>query len=198
MTTGEGGMAVTGDKAIADRLRLLRSHGMTSPTLDRYEGRAFSYDVAAFGLNYRPSEIVSALGLSQIQRLDSNLQKRQDVYSIYTEALGDVKGISIPFLERTGDDVGFHIFPILLDSPDAREPFMQSLKAEGIQTSIHYPPIHSFSAYRRLLNETDPGCPVTEEVAAREVTLPFYPSMTHENIESVCDAVKRHAIKSPK
>lgn len=191
MTTGEGGMAVSRDESIASRIRLLRSHGMTTLTLDRYRGRALSYDITAFGLNYRPSEIVSSLGLSQLGRLDRNLQKRREIYTSYIKSLMPIKGISIPFLQRTDESIGYHIFPILLDTPDIRESSINQLKEKGIQTSIHYPPIHKFSIYRQLLGDNDPDCPITEDIAGREVTLPFYPFMNNHDIDMITAALMK-------
>jgi dTDP-4-amino-4,6-dideoxygalactose transaminase len=189
MTTGEGGMIVTRNVELAERVRLLRSHGMTSLTLDRFKGRALSYDVQAIGLNYRPNEITSALGLSQLQRLDRNLELRRNIYMQYVRTLQNQDGLSIPFQNRGSETVGYHIFPMLLNHNINREAFIGGMKEKGIQTSIHYPAIHNFTAYRELLGDYDVRCPLTETVSDREVTLPFYPSMTEEQTSEICEAV---------
>ncbi|MBI1387403.1 MAG: aminotransferase class I/II-fold pyridoxal phosphate-dependent enzyme [bacterium] len=187
MTTGEGGMAAARDAALDERIRRLRSHGMTTLTLDRYQGRAISYDVTHAGLNYRIDEIRARLGLSQLARLDGFLARRREVYRQYRERL-DGSAITIPFREHDIEQTGVHIFPIALPEATDRTAFIEALKSEGIQTSIHYPPIHRFSAYQEY---AECGCPLTEEIAAREVTLPFYPAMTEEQVEIVCEAVLR-------
>ncbi len=190
MTTGEGGMIVTGNDQLADRIRLLRSHGMTSLTLDRFKGRALSYDVQAIGLNYRPNEMTSALGLSQMQRLDRNLELRRGIYAQYVNLLQNLDGVSIPFQKRSNEIVGYHIFPILLSYNISRNAFIGGMKEQGIQTSIHYPAIHKFTVYRELLGDYDVRCPITENVGDREITLPFYPSMTEEQTAQICYAVE--------
>ncbi|MDP8243401.1 MAG: DegT/DnrJ/EryC1/StrS family aminotransferase [Candidatus Hinthialibacter antarcticus] len=187
MTTGEGGMATTNDDELAEKLRRLRSHGMTTLTLDRYKGRAISYDVTSVGLNYRLDEIRSRIGLSQLGRLDENLNKRKRVYAWYLEQLLPVDEIIIPFQDRNPDGAGLHIFPIALPKSINRTEFINTLKADGIQTSIHYPPIHQFSAYSDF---RDCNCPLTEDIASREVTLPFYPQMTKDDVENVCASIK--------
>ncbi len=197
MTTGEGGMLTTQNDEIAERVRILRSHGMTSLTLDRHKGRAISYDVSAIGLNYRIDEMRSALGLNQLAKLDGNLHKRRQVYNWYANRLQDRPGLSIPFLKHSIEKTGIHIFPILLKETIDRNSFIQALKTSGIQTSIHYPAIHRFSAYKELLQESEIELPVTEAVAMREVTLPFFPAMSEKQVEFVCEAV-RSAITSQK
>ncbi|HPO99956.1 MAG TPA: DegT/DnrJ/EryC1/StrS family aminotransferase [bacterium] len=193
MTTGEGGMITTQQDALAERLRLLRSHGMTSLTLDRYQGRANSYDVHTIGLNYRIDEIRSALGRSQLERLTRNLEIRNEIYQTYVEYLAPLDEITIPFLDRLEDVTGYHIFPIALMEGINRNQFIHALKEEGIQTSIHYPPIHRFQVYQEYLDGEDCQCPITESISARQVTLPFYPGMNAKDIQTVCEAVIRHA-----
>lgn len=190
MTTSEGGMVVTNNGGLAERLRLLRSHGMTTLTLDRYQGRAVSYDVPTIGLNYRIDELRSALGASQLKRLQANLDKRKTIYDLYLNELALVDEIMIPFLDRPREKTGYHIFPIALSPSIDRNRFIQRLKEQGIQTSIHYPPIHRFQAYQAYSNGQSCHCPLTEEIASREVTLPFYPSMTEADVRTVCDSIQ--------
>lgn len=195
MTTGEGGMVTTRRDEYAERLRKIRSHGMTTHTLDRHKGRAVSYDVIEPGFNYRIDEIRSALGLSQLRRLPENLEKRKEIYHRYTEILRNVEEIILPFQDRTEDETGYHIYPILLKKSNLRENLIQKMKEDGIQTSIHYPAIHHFSAYRPYTAQAD--CPVAERIAAGELTLPFYPQMSRGEIEIVCTSLTTH-VKSGK
>ncbi|MGC9326870.1 MAG: DegT/DnrJ/EryC1/StrS family aminotransferase [Candidatus Hinthialibacter sp.] len=189
MTTGEGGMAVVHQESYADRLRKLRSHGMTALTLDRHQGRAISYDVVEPGYNYRIDEIRSALGLSQLKRLPENLQRRREIYQCYNRHLGNVEEIVIPFLDRNDDEVGYHIYPILLRDSAMRESLIHNMKNDGVQTSIHYPAIHRFSAYRDFTAQAD--CPWTETISDGELTLPFYPQMTEDDVKQVCESLKK-------
>ena len=190
MTTGEGGMLVTDDDALADQLRSLRSHGMTSMTWDRHKGHAWSYDVSALGYNYRIDEIRSAIGRVQLAKLKDFNAGRARVAAWYGEALQElVPTLGIPFQAHRGETC-HHIYPVLLPVGADRLAFMESMKAQQIQTSIHYPPIHTFSAYRDL-RPAEGALPVTEEVARREVTLPLYPAMTEADVLAVAQAVQK-------
>ena len=188
MTTGEGGMVTTHSDAIAAKVRLMRSHGMTSLTLERHRGRAFSYDVVELGYNYRLDEMRAALGLVQLEQLaDWNKQRRVLVRryrALLQEASGS--GWTVPFAELAVEDASCHIMPILLDPGVDRAKVMRRMRADGVQTSIHYPAIHTFSYYR---DEYAVQLPWTEAAAARQLTLPLYPSMTNREVERVVDVL---------
>jgi dTDP-4-amino-4,6-dideoxygalactose transaminase len=185
LSTGEGGMVATDRSDLADRIRLLRSHGMTSLTWDRHQGHAHTYDVVDLGYNYRIDEVRSALGLVQLSKLDKNNSRRQTITEGYWDKLQG-SGVELPFRNTPGSPA-YHIFPILLPTGVDRSKFIASLKNAQIQTSIHYPPIHCFSYYRNLYS--DIKLPRTEDAASREVTLPLYPTMSDEQLELVINHV---------
>ncbi|MGE5250282.1 MAG: DegT/DnrJ/EryC1/StrS family aminotransferase [Bacteroidota bacterium] len=186
MTTGEGGMMTTDNDALAQKLNRLRSHGMTSLTWDRHKGHAWSYDVVDLGYNYRIDEIRAAIGLVQLGKVDRNNERRRELSQLYRDALQEiVPQVEVPFQHYAGRTAA-HIMPILLPQGTNREEFMGCMKEQGIQTSIHYPPIHTFTSYR---DGTQWQLPLTEEVASREVTLPLYPMLTDEQILTVAKAV---------
>jgi len=188
LATGEGGMLVTNRDDVAEKVRLLRSHGMTSRTWDRHQGHAFSYDVVALGYNYRIDEIRSALGLTQLKKLNANNMRRQAITWRYWEGLNDWRkfGLEFPFQKAAGQ-ASYHIFPMLLPKNADRRLFIERMRSAGVQTSIHYPPIHCFSYYQTRY----PGLslPLTEEVSRREITLPLYPTMKSEDVDLVISAV---------
>jgi dTDP-4-amino-4,6-dideoxygalactose transaminase len=187
MTCAEGGMVVTDSEDVAKRLKTLRSHGMTTLTWDRHRGHSFSYDVIETGFNYRMDEIRAALGRVQLSKLDQGNQKRREITRKMRDNLREVESISLPFLRHDLDESSSHIFPILLASRELRPAFMSCMKEAGIQTSIHYPPIHKFSAYKRS-NHID--LPITEDVCRREVTLPLFPNLSPQQEELVICAIK--------
>ena len=187
LSTGEGGMVTTDDDALAERLRLMRSHGMTSLTYDRHKGHAFSYDVVALGYNDRIDEIRAALGVAQLGKLAGNNARRAELTRLYWQELADL-GLELPFSTTARGMSAHHIFPLLLPPGTDRLRFMQSLRDAGIQSSIHYRPIHTFSYYRERYGEQH--LPRTEDAAAREVTLPLYPTMGEERVRAVVDAVR--------
>ena len=189
ISTAEGGMLVTNREDIAERVKVLRSHGMTSLTWDRHQGHAYTYDVIDLGYNYRIDEIRSALGLVQLGKLAHNNARRRALTEHYRSALAD-SGLALPFKKLIGTPA-YHIFPVLLPEGSQRKAFIDSLRGQGIQTSIHYPPVHLFTYYRSRYG--DISLPVTESVAAREVTLPLYPGMRADDVEVVVESVM-HAI----
>ncbi len=191
MTTGEGGLVVTNDPQLAARVRLARSHGMTALTWDRHQGHSFSYDVLAPGYNYRLDEIRAALGLVQLSRLEEMNARRRELTKRYRQELQEVSRISLPFLQKDLEASACHLFPVLLPSAADRLTFMQFLKDRGIQTSIHYPPVHRFSYYQELWPQNyDHHLPATEDVAEREVTLPLFSKLNDDNVREVVKAVK--------
>ncbi|HQM55790.1 MAG TPA: DegT/DnrJ/EryC1/StrS family aminotransferase, partial [Anaerolineaceae bacterium] len=190
LSTGEGGMVVTDDDALAAQFKLLRSHGMTSLTWDRHQGHAWSYDVVTTGYNYRIDEIRSALGRVQLEKLDGNNARRSALSARYRELLAELcPALGLPFEGHRGISA-HHIMPVLLPRGAQRVRFMERLKEQGIQTSIHYPPVHTFSAYRQTATGAF-NLPITDEVAAREVTLPLYPTMTEDQVQLVTLAAAR-------
>ena len=202
MTTGEGGMLVTNDDTVAEKIRTLRSHGMTSLTWDRHKGHAWSYDVTGLGYNYRIDELRSALGRVQLGKLARNNQLRRELSACYWELLQELcPALGLPFRDHAGLSA-CHLLPVLLPEGVSREAFMEAMKRHGIQTSIHYPPIHHFSAYnasssrRRTLTghfprrRSLPELPHTESIAAREVTLPLYPSLSEADVLAVAEAAR--------
>jgi dTDP-4-amino-4,6-dideoxygalactose transaminase len=190
LAIGEGGMVVTSDPEVADKVRRTRSHGMTTLTWDRHRGHSFSYDVTDLGYNYRLDEMRAALGLVQLGKLPAANARRRELTRRYRERLQHIPGLTLPFAPEL-EASACHLFPVVLPLGTDRAGFMAALAAQGIQTSIHYPPIHRFSYYRGLWPpDFDHGLPQTEEVTARLVTLPLFPSMTEAQLELVVAAVE--------
>ena len=184
-------MLVTNRDDLAEKVRLMRSHGMTSLTWDRHQGHAFSYDVVELGYNYRLDEIRSALGLVQLSKLDDNNTHRKGLTEKYWKALQDGT-LGLPFKDWSktpGVSPAYHILPVLLPRNIDRRAFMDNLRLEGVQTSLHYPPIHLFSYYRARF--PDVQLPQTEYVSSHELTLPLYPTMDDHAFETVIQAIQK-------
>jgi len=190
LTTGEGGMLATDDDFLAEKLRILRSHGMTSLSWDRHQGHAYSYDVVDLGYNYRIDEMRSALGRVQLGKLPAGNQRRGELTALYRELMAELAPeIQMPFAGKRGSSC-YHILPALLPPGTDRTHFMEGLKQRGIQTSIHYPPVHHFQIYHEQWQKSGGALPLTEEAASRQVTLPLYPTMRDEQVQWVVQAVK--------
>ena len=187
---GEGGMVVTSDEGVAGRLRLLRSHGMTTLTWQRHRGHASAYDVLEAGFNYRIDEVRAALATLQLSRLAEGNAARRSHVRRYRELLEGCQGIAFPFpgdarLEESAN----HLAVVVLPPGASRDAIREALRVERIQTSVHYPPIHQFTAYadsgvRRPL-------PRTEDVAGRILTLPLFPHMTTADVDLVAEILTR-------
>jgi len=184
LPVGEGGMVVTDDESLAERLRLLRSHGMTTLTWDRHRGHASTYDVVLPGLNYRLDELRAAIGLVQLQQLPDENERRREIAVRYADALRGTAGLELAFAGRLGDrSSAHHLAVALLGKGVSRDRVRATLAARRIQTSVHYPPIHRFAAYRDGASQR--ALPKTEAVAERLLTLPLFGRMTDEQTDEV-------------
>ena len=183
LSIGEAGMVTSCNPELIQRMKYLRSHGMTSLTLDRHKGRAITYDVAVPGLNYRMDEIRAAIGLVQLDKLPAGNARRKELTDQYRQNFKN-SNVSMPFSNIPVDHVSsYHILPVLLPLEVDRKEIIEGLKAKGIQSSIHYPPFWNFTAYAGQYSPDD--TPVTAEICDRELTLPLYPTMTDEDVNLV-------------
>ena len=192
LPAGEGGMLVTRHKEVYDRVSKLRSHGMTALTWDRVTGHSFSYDVVDLGYNYRTTEISSALGIVQLGKLRRNNKRRDKIFAEYVKRLSNCGSLLLPFSGLTEKGrYARHLFPILLAKSIDRLSFISGLKKQGIQTSIHYPPVHTFSYYRKSLQKFQAlNLHNTEEYGDRVVTLPMHPLLKKDDIREICSCVE--------
>jgi dTDP-4-amino-4,6-dideoxygalactose transaminase len=186
LSVGEGGMFVSGSPELVTRAKHLRSHGMSTLTLDRHQGRAISYDVITPGLNYRIDEFRAALGTIQLKKLATANLQRREIVGWYNELLRPLEMLSIPFLNHQLSEPSFHIYPVLLAPGIDRFSVITKLRERGIQSSIHYPPIQSFTAYS--MSGLEPT-PIANDISSRELTLPLYPTMTKADVELVVSSL---------
>lgn len=184
---GEGGMIVTDDDELARKIRLLRSHGMTTLTWDRHRGHAHTYDVVEQGFNYRMDELRAAIGVVQLRRLADRNAQRERLVGLYREAFRGCEGLTMPFAPEENVRSAHHLAVVVLAPDHSRDDVRTALAARGIQTSVHYPPIHRFSLYRESGSRRP--LPITDTVAGRLLTLPLYPTMTEREVAAVTDAL---------
>ena len=182
MAMGEGGLVVTNRDDLAERLRLLRSHGMTSLTWDRHTGHAVGYDVVAHGYNYRLDELHAALGRCQWRKLPGNNARRRELVAIYRQALSRLDGWLIPFADYPGESA-CHLSVVIAPDTDTRDCAVRHLRAVGIQTSLHYPCVPGFGAFHRFATDGIDRC---RAFASRAITLPLFPTMTVDQVDEIC------------
>jgi dTDP-4-amino-4,6-dideoxygalactose transaminase len=188
LSVGEGGLLCTDDDDVAELVRSRRSHAMTSGTWDRHSGRTDTYDVTGLGFNYRLDEPRAALLLSRLQGLEQDIARRRVLTARYRELLGEIEGIIVPFEDEDIPGSSCYVMPIMIEEDGRQAEISSRLRELGIQTSIFYPSIHRFSAYRERF--PDVSLPITELASRTELTLPFYPHMTDEDQVRVAGALR--------
>ena len=181
LAVGEGGMMVTNRDDVAERVRLLRSHGMTSLTWDRHTGHASSYDVVANGYNYRLDELHAALGRAQLAELKRNNERRRHLLNLYVNSFGSQNGWTIPFADSVANTSG-HLMVAVAPTSEIRDKAVQRLREMGIQTSMHYPCIPDFGAFTQWQNDESS---LTRQFVSRALTLPLFPTMTADQVLEV-------------
>jgi dTDP-4-amino-4,6-dideoxygalactose transaminase len=182
---GEGGMVVTDDDEIAARIRLLRSHGMTTLSWDRHRGHATDYDVVALGFNYRIDEPRAALAERRLARLDAENRQRGELVERYRGALEGIDGIHSALPPVEGAELAHHLYAAVLEPEVDRREIRRELAERGVQTSVHYPPVHGFSIY----SDRAADLPLTEAYGARTVTLPLFAHMSDSQQDLVIEAL---------
>ncbi len=187
LAVGEGGMVAMRDPELFQKCKNLRSHGMTVASFDRMKGRAATYDVVEPGFNYRIDEVRAALGLVQLAKLPEANAARSTLVARYFSRLDAMKDfLSVPFRHYDRGTPTYHIMPVLLSKEIDRATLIERMKEDGIQTSIHYPSIQSFTAYKDRVGPT----PKSQYISANELTLPLYPTMTLAEVDLVCDSLE--------
>ena len=186
ISTGEGGMFISNNKEMADKARLLRSHGMTTMSYQRAGGHATSYDIVELGYNFRLDDIHAAIAIEQLKKLPKDLEQRIAVRNRYIELLSKMENVVVPFADNT-EFTSNYIMPIVITkgTVEDRDAIRNKIHEAGVQTSVHYPAIHRFSIYK----EYGAILPQTEFVTDHEITLPMYAALTMEQVEYICEAL---------
>jgi dTDP-4-amino-4,6-dideoxygalactose transaminase len=186
MTTGEGGAIIAHSRALREAIRQARSHGMTSGTRQRLDSRTPDYDVTMLGFNFRMDELRAALGLVQLKRLPEWNDIRRRLSLRYRQLMAaHCPSVIVPFAESWTS--AHHLMPVLLPVDVDRQTVIDRLRKRGIQTTVHYPPVHRLTFYHDRHPEL--RLPRTEEFARRELTLPLHPRMMQSTVEFVVNSL---------
>jgi dTDP-4-amino-4,6-dideoxygalactose transaminase len=192
MTTGEGGMITTSDKELAQRLRMLALHGMSRDAWARYTAAgSWCYEVLEPGYKYNMTDIQAAIGIHQLRKLNSFIERRRAIAMRFDEAFADLPEIRTPrqLPNRTHT---YHIYAIHLDSTRLtidRAQFIGMMAQRGIGTSVHFIPLHRHPYYAGAYGYNASQFPIADRLFEGLVSLPAYPGMTTQDIEDVIDAV---------
>ena len=193
ITTIEGGMIITNSKKIAKEIQSSRNHGLTKSLSKRFSrGKPWDYDVITPGYNYRLDEIRSVLGINQLKRIKKLNLRRRNACKFYNTRLNDIKGIQTPILSGKDDDVN-HLYMIRVkeDFEITRDELFFNLLKNGIRTSLHYKPLHKFTAYKKFA-KIHSSLKNTEKLYREIISLPLFPDITKEEQNHVIKCIKKY------
>lgn len=195
ITTGEGGMVTTNDPKLAETLRRFRNHGISSDARQRQSAGQWHYEMVLLGFNYRLPDVVCALGIQQLTKLDANLARRREIAAAYTAAFRGMPGV-IPPVVRPEANPAWHLYPIRLDLEKLtadRAQIFRALRAENIGVNVHYIPVHLHPYYREQFGYLGGEFPVAEDAYERLISLPMFHGMSDADVDDVIEAVRKVA-----
>jgi dTDP-4-amino-4,6-dideoxygalactose transaminase len=188
LACGEGGLVATDDDDVAALARSLRSHGMTSGSWSRFTGVTDSYDAVGLGFNYRLDETRAALLLSRLKRLPADVARRRELTHAYRAKIAAIDGLSTPFTDAAVERSTCYVMPVVVEDESRRDAVRRHLREQhGVQTSLFYPAVHEFTAYRERYGAE--SLPRSEHIARAEVTVPLFPEMDAEMQDRVVAAL---------
>ena len=190
ITTAEGGMVITNSKKIAEKVRRLRSHGMSRSLKSRYSsGYPWVFDITEPGYNYRLDEIRAALGISQLKRIKKINELRKNAALYYDSKLQNIPGIVLP--DMVNDKThSYHLYTIRITKPfkSSRNQLFKKLKQAGIRTTVYWMPIHKYSAFRKFAHSSN--VKNTSKVYNEILALPLFPNISKKHQDSVINIIK--------
>ena len=193
ITTAEGGAVTTNDEKLYQKLCMLRSHGVTKDEnlLTKNPGPWY-YEMQSLGFNYRMTDMQAALGVSQLKKLDFFKKRRREVIAMYNKAFADMKYLKTPY-EPENVNSCFHLYVTQIDFESlgkSRVQVMQELRNEGVGTQVHYIPVPTQPYYKNTFGYKDGDYPVAEKYYEQELSLPLYPGLSDDDVNTVIKAVK--------
>ena len=190
LTCGEGGALVCQSSEDADWFRSVRHHGITKNAAERYVKKYQHWDMERFGWKYNMSDLQAALLINQIGRLDANRQRRQELEDLYRRLLADVDGLDMIQPTDPGEISGHHLFTVLLPRDLDRDRVIHELQATGVGCAVNYRAVHTLTYFRETYGYRPEDFPVALEMGERTITLPLYPRLTKDEVETVCQNLK--------
>lgn len=194
LATGEGGMVVTPLEDLARRIKIMRLHGIDRDVWDRYTSTkpSWYYEVVAPGFKYNMPDLIAAIGIHQLKKIDRFQKRREEIARRYTEAFSDLP-LKTPYVVRPEDKHAWHLYVIQLELERikiSREEFIEKMAERGIETSVHFIPLHLHSYWRGRYGFKPEDFPVALDCYRRAVSLPVYSKMTDDDVERVIKAVR--------
>jgi dTDP-4-amino-4,6-dideoxygalactose transaminase len=194
ITTGEGGMLVTDNESIYNRVKTMRLHGINRDIWDRFTSKtpSWEYDVIDAGYKYNMPDLAAAIGLGQLEKAELFRSERQKAVEFYYENLKDLPMLDLPICYGRLEDHSWHLFPIVLNEKAniSRNEFIEKMSEQGVGTSVHYKPIHQLTYYRDRYNLVKENYPNSQKTWEGNVSLPLYPYMNKEDLLYIVNTIK--------
>lgn len=194
ITTGEGGATLTNNKELDEQIKLLRTHGITKdPVLLKQNDGPWYYEMQQLGYNYRMTDIQSALGISQLKRLESFIARRRQIAHKYDLAFNNEARLTVPASQAGAKHV-YHLYPLQIDFSDisiSKRELFAKMAQRNIYLQVHYIPVHIQPYYREQFGFFDDEYPISLEFYKREVSIPIYPDLADRDVDNVIDELKQ-------
>ncbi len=193
IATGDGGMVITRDRQLYERVKVLSLHGMTADAWSRFVGGPSGYEVIAAGFKYNMTDLAAALALPQLATIEERWRKREQTWQIYTERLKE-RPVLLPPAPSVDSRHAYHLFTPLLELEELgvdRQTIIAALDAENIGVGIHYVPVHQHPFYRQQFGFVDSDFPNAAFVGERTISLPLSSATSQQDVDDVATALTR-------
>lgn len=194
ITTAEGGMVVTNDERVYEKLLLFRNHGVTKDPkfLIKKDEGPWYYEMQKLGFHYRMTDLAAALGISQLAKLEHFVSRRREIAARYLKELVGFKNMRLP-IEPSGYENSYHLFVLRINFDQlgkSRKEVVEALRKEGIGTQVHYIPVNSHPFYQKLGYKAG-DCPAAQDYYRSCLSIPIYPDMSNDDVARVVQALKQ-------
>jgi dTDP-4-amino-4,6-dideoxygalactose transaminase len=193
ITSGEGGAVATNSKSLADKIKLMRMHGMSASAADRYTSNYRHWDMELLGWKYNMFNIQAALLIEQIARIDKLLEKREEICKRYENGLAGVEAINMPKL-CTNSKSARHLFTVWVD-PSRRDQILEQLQKDGIGVAVNYRAVHLLKFYRETFDYKEGTFPNAERIGNSTISIPLYSKLENEEIDYVIKSLIQATIQ---
>ena len=188
ITSGEGGAVTTNSYELAEKIRILRQHGINKEAADRYTKEYEHWDLLELGWKYNMSDIQAALLIPQLKKVEQYWKKRQYIYNKYADAFKGLKNVNVPELYPNSKN-GYHLFTVWV-KPPRRDIILKKMQKKGIGVAVNYRAIHLLTKFTQLFGKGRGSFPVAERIGDSTISLPLYPKLKDNEIDYVIDSLK--------